>query len=45
MTAFGIAIGVAAGLAATRSLRSLLYGVCTTDPVTTTAVAVVLSAR
>ena len=40
----GIAIGVALSLVGTRSIRSLLYGVAPTDPVTFAAMMVVLLA-
>lgn len=40
--AAGAALGLAAALAATRVLRSLLYGVAPTDPVTYAAIVVVL---
>ncbi len=39
----GVAIGIAASLAITRLLSSLLYGVSATDPITFAAVAVLLS--
>lgn len=42
LTASGLTIGVAAALAATRSLRGMLYGVQPSDPATITAVAIVL---
>jgi len=44
LTAFGIAIGVAAALALTRLLASLLYGVAAIDPATFVAVPLVLAA-
>jgi putative ABC transport system permease protein len=40
----GIAIGAAAGFAATRALRQLLYGVSAADPVTFVTVAAVITA-
>ena len=40
----GLGVGLAAGLAAATSLRSLLFGVPTSDPVTLAATVVVLSA-
>jgi putative ABC transport system permease protein len=42
LTVFGVAVGVAAALALTRWLSSLLYGVKPTDPLTFTAVSLVL---
>ncbi|HSQ29897.1 MAG TPA: ABC transporter permease [Gemmatimonadaceae bacterium] len=42
LTSSGLMIGVAAALAATRSLRGMLYGVQPTDAATITAVAIVL---
>jgi putative ABC transport system permease protein len=39
----GVAIGVAASLAITRLLSSLLFGVSATDPITFTCVAVLLT--
>ena len=44
LAVLGVAIGVAASLVITRLLSSLLFGVNATDPVTFSAVAVVLSA-
>ena len=38
----GVGVGVVAGIAASRALRSMLYGVGTADPVTIAGVAVVL---
>jgi len=40
----GVAVGAVAGVAASRALRSMLYGVGTTDPITIAGVAVVLVA-
>jgi putative ABC transport system permease protein len=42
LTLIGLAIGVAAALALTRVLRSLLYGVTPTDPMTFVAVSLLL---
>jgi predicted permease len=42
--AAGVALGVAAGLASTRLLESMLYGVSATDPVTFVAVPLAVSA-
>jgi putative ABC transport system permease protein len=39
----GVAIGIGASLALTRLMSSLLFGISATDPVTFTAVAVLLS--
>jgi putative ABC transport system permease protein len=44
LTAAGIAIGVAGGLALTRILSSMLYGVAATDPATFAAVSLLLLA-
>ena len=38
----GVGVGAVAGVAASRALRSMLYGVGTTDPVTIVCVAIVL---
>ena len=38
----GVGVGAVAGVAASRTLRSMLYGVGTTDPVTIVVVAIVL---
>ena len=43
LIAIGLAIGVAGALALTRVLRSLLYGVTATDPVTFIAVSLLLT--
>ncbi|HLK63456.1 MAG TPA: ABC transporter permease [Bryobacteraceae bacterium] len=43
LAAGGIAIGVAASFAITRLLSSLLFGISATDPITFTAVAVILA--
>jgi putative ABC transport system permease protein len=42
LTFWGIAIGISAGLALTRFMASLLFGVGSTDPVTFVAVPVLL---
>jgi predicted permease len=44
LTAAGLVLGVAGGLALSRLLRSLLYGVTATDPVTFVAVVLTLGA-
>jgi len=44
MVAFGAVIGIAASLAITRLMSSLLFGVTATDPLTFIAVAALLSA-
>ncbi|UCG55800.1 MAG: ABC transporter permease, partial [Phycisphaerales bacterium] len=44
LTLIGLAIGMAAALALTRVLTSLLYGVTTTDPMTFVAVSLLLAA-
>jgi putative ABC transport system permease protein len=43
LAALGVALGLAGALAATRLMRSLLYGVTATDPVTFLAVTVLLA--
>lgn len=43
MSAVGVALGLVGAAALTRVLRSLLFGVTTTDPLTFASVAVVLS--
>jgi ABC-type antimicrobial peptide transport system permease subunit len=43
ITLAGVAIGLAAGLLAARSLAAVLYGVPPTDPMSLAAAAVVLS--
>ena len=40
--AAGVGVGVVAGVAASRALRSMLYGVGTADPITIAVVAIVL---
>jgi putative ABC transport system permease protein len=40
----GLVIGIAGGLAATRLIRRLLYGVSAPDPLTFTAIALLLAA-
>ncbi len=42
MAIFGIAVGIIAGLALTRLMADLLYGVRATDPVTCGSVMIVL---
>src|SRR3989442_8226026 len=44
LTAAGIAAGVVGGLAATRSLRTLLFGISATDPATFVLAAAALAA-
>jgi putative ABC transport system permease protein len=44
LVAIGLGIGLAAALASTRVLQSLLFGVSTTDPATFVAIAVLLAA-
>jgi predicted permease len=44
LTLIGVAIGIAIALALTELLRSLLFGVSATDPVTFSAVAILLAA-
>jgi predicted permease len=44
MAAFGVLIGIAASLAITRLISSLLFGISATDPLTFVGVAVLLSA-
>jgi ABC-type antimicrobial peptide transport system permease subunit len=43
LTALGLTAGIASAVALTRVLRSLLYGVAATDPVTFSGVAAVLA--
>lgn len=43
MAAFGVVIGIAASLAITRLMSSLLFGVSATDPLTFVGVAALLS--
>jgi putative ABC transport system permease protein len=43
MTAFGVVLGIAASLATTRLMSSLLFGISTTDPLTFVGVAALLS--
>jgi ABC-type antimicrobial peptide transport system permease subunit len=43
MTLIGVGIGLAAALGLTRLMASLLFGVSATDPLTFTAVAMLLS--
>jgi ABC-type antimicrobial peptide transport system permease subunit len=43
MTLIGVGIGIAAALGLTRLMASLLFGVSATDPLTFTAVAMLLS--
>ena len=42
LTLVGVGVGAVAGVAASRALRSMLYGVGTTDPVTIAGVAILL---
>jgi putative ABC transport system permease protein len=42
LAGIGVALGIAAALALTRLLSSLLFGVTATDPLTMSAVAVIL---
>jgi putative ABC transport system permease protein len=44
LTAIGVAIGLAAALALTRVMASMLYGVTATDPLTFAAVSLLLAA-
>ena len=44
LTLAGMAIGLAASLALTRLMKSLLFGVSATDPLTFVAVALLLTA-
>jgi predicted permease len=44
IAAFGVVIGIAASLAITRLLSTLLFGISATDPLTFVAVAILLSA-
>jgi ABC-type antimicrobial peptide transport system permease subunit len=43
LAAFGIALGLASAIAATRALRSLLFGVSPTDPLTFVAIPLLLA--
>jgi putative ABC transport system permease protein len=43
LTLIGVAIGLAASLALTRLMKTLLYGVSATDPAPFTAVALLLT--
>jgi len=44
ITALGVVLGIAASLAITRLISTLLFGISATDPLTFVAVAVLLSA-